>query len=47
MIYVQMEWVFQWKEDDNRELSRRVTKYLIKTIRKCKEEDIKQEWNIP
>ena len=31
-----------WKEDSNRELSKRVTKYLIETILKWNEEDIKQ-----
>ncbi|PGC62081.1 hypothetical protein COM21_28920 [Bacillus toyonensis] len=36
-----------WKEDDNRELSRRVTKYLIETILKWNEEDIKHKWNTP
>ncbi|MEC3040204.1 hypothetical protein P9Z79_26585, partial [Bacillus cereus] len=29
-----------WKEDSNRELSKRVTKYLIETILKWNEEDI-------
>jgi len=36
-----------WKEDSNRELSKRVTKYLIETILKWNEEDIKQKWNTP
>ncbi|AAT55233.1 hypothetical protein CKL87_14760 [Bacillus anthracis] len=36
-----------WKEDSDRELSKRVTKYLIETILKWNEEDIKQKWNTP
>ncbi|PEC56512.1 hypothetical protein COE20_13815 [Bacillus cereus] len=36
-----------WKEDKNRVLSKRVTKYLIETILMWNKEDIKLKWNTP
>ncbi|WP_420896153.1 DUF4046 domain-containing protein [Bacillus wiedmannii] len=36
-----------WKEDENREMARRVTKYLIETILMWDEEDIRQKWTTP
>ncbi len=36
-----------WKLDTENEMARRVTKYLIKTILKWNEDEIKQNWNTP
>ncbi|MEB3057545.1 DUF4046 domain-containing protein [Bacillus pseudomycoides] len=36
-----------WKEDEDNEMARRVTKYLIETILKWDEEEIRQNWNTP
>ncbi|WP_242301830.1 DUF4046 domain-containing protein, partial [Bacillus cereus group sp. BfR-BA-01423] len=36
-----------WKEDTDNELARRVIKYLIETILKWDEEEIRKKWNTP
>ncbi|WP_242311261.1 DUF4046 domain-containing protein [Bacillus cereus group sp. BfR-BA-01331] len=36
-----------WKNDVDKEMARRITKYLIEIILKWDEEEIKQNWNTP